>query len=335
MSKNKLRIGVIGTGFVGEKYVRIIYDDPLAELKAISDTNEDKAEKLSRQYNCTAYTDYNDLLTREDIDAVCICLPEILHKDAAIKAARSNKHILLEKPISTNHKDAVAIREECCKCGVRLMIAHILMFDARYVKLYEQVSNGELGNISHIFMRRQNTVRAASRFKGTLSFIHYLGIHDLALMLLYANSRPATVFASSNNVINSERNDLDNMYITIGFENGAVASLFIGWSLPDTTAITMINRCEIVGSKGMAVIDSSNAGYELTMSDSVKYIDTVHWPEFNDRIHGDLQLAVSHFIEATLSGKPYLVSTENAIEAVKVADHIFASLDKGKPVLFS
>ena len=332
---SKLRIGIIGTGFVGEKYVKIIHDVPLAELIAISDTDETKTAILSKRYNCPAYIDYNHLLSREDIDAVCICLPEILHKSAAFAAAESGKHILLEKPISTNYEDAVAIINACMKCGVRLMISHILMFDARYVKLHEQVSSGQLGNISHIFMRRQNTVRAARRFKGNLSFLHYLGIHDLAWMLLYANSNPATIFARSNAVINSELNDLDNMYITIGFENGIVASLFIGWSLPDTTAITMISRCEIVGSHGMAVIDSSNAGYDLTLSEGVRYIDTVHWPEFNDRIYGDLQLAISHFVESTLKETPYRVSTENAVAAVKVADHIFASLEKGVPVDFT
>lgn len=331
----KLKVGVIGLGFIGEKYVNILNDCSLSELVAVSDIDSNKLKLIKEKFACHIYINYLELLARKDIDAVCICLPEVLHKDAAVQAARHGKHILLEKPIAPNASDANIINQECIKNNVRLMIAHILMFDARYVNLFDQVKEGTLGELSHIFMRRQNTVRAAKRFKGSLSFMHYLGIHDVAWMLLYANSKPISVYCKANNVINKPYNDLDNMYVTIEFENGIVGSLFIGWSLPDNSAITMINRLEIVGTKGMAVIDSGNAGYNVITDEKVSYVDTIHWPEFNGYIQGDLRESITHFVRSTIDGTPYFVDTNNAIEAVKVVDHILIANETKKPTIIT
>lgn len=124
----KLRIGVIGLGFIGQLHVRIWSENPEVELAAVADVVGEVAEKTGREYQCAYYIDYKEMLEKEDIDAVDICVPEDFHVDPAVAAAKAGKHILMEKPIAKTVKEARIIEEAARENGVRLMVAHVLKF---------------------------------------------------------------------------------------------------------------------------------------------------------------------------------------------------------------
>ena len=101
---NKIRTAVIGVG-VGFAHVRGYQESPLADLVALCDANPTVLKVQGEAYNipeADRYTDYNELLKRDDIDAVSVALPNFLHEPVALAAFQHGKHVLCEKPLSTD-----------------------------------------------------------------------------------------------------------------------------------------------------------------------------------------------------------------------------------------
>ena len=102
----KLKVGVIGLGFIGGLHARIWAESDIAELAVVADVNGEAADSLAAQYGCKGYSDYHEMLRDADIDAVDICVPEDFHVAPAVAAAAAKKAILLEKPIAKTAAEA-------------------------------------------------------------------------------------------------------------------------------------------------------------------------------------------------------------------------------------
>ena len=122
------------------------------------------------------------------------------------------------------------------------------------------------------------------------------------------------------------------MLSTITFENGAVATIELCWALPENTALGINTYAEIVGTEGAGYVNIMDQGVSVITKDTVEYPDTLHWPEYNGKVQGDLKEELHHFVEATLEDKPYLTNTETAITAVRVIEACFESIKTGMPV---
>ena len=106
----KLKVGVIGLGFMGDLHANVYSTLSNVELVGIADKDSDKKE-LAKKYSTTYYENYNDLLN-SDVEAISICLPDRLHVDACCDVAQSKKHILVEKPLAHDFNSAKKILGE-------------------------------------------------------------------------------------------------------------------------------------------------------------------------------------------------------------------------------
>jgi predicted dehydrogenase len=103
----KVRIGVIGLGIMGEQYTRIYSAHPLAEVVAVCNRSQPRLDEIADKYGIRArYTDYQDLLNDQSIDAVCIATPDYAHYEPVKAALAAGKHILCEKPFTTELAEA-------------------------------------------------------------------------------------------------------------------------------------------------------------------------------------------------------------------------------------
>ncbi|UUZ86179.1 Gfo/Idh/MocA family oxidoreductase [Paenibacillus sp. P26] len=97
---SKIRFGIVGAGVIAPYHARAIAAHPETELVAIADVVPEKARKLAEDYNISSvYADYEEMLKREDIDIVSVCVPSGMHAEVAVAAAEAGKHILCEKPL--------------------------------------------------------------------------------------------------------------------------------------------------------------------------------------------------------------------------------------------
>lgn len=327
-----LRIGVIGLGLIGGLHARIVAECPSAELVAVVDINYERAKQIADQYGCAPYADFRKMCDEVKLDAVCICTPDQFHLENACYAAEKGLHLLIEKPIAPTVAEALQIEETANKAGVRMMVAHVLHFDPRYATLRESIERGEIGDIIHMFFRRTNPRANGRRLGGKVSVFYFIGVHDFEMMCTYMGCRPTRAYSQKVSKVNADIGCEDTVISTINFENGAIATIELCWVLPENSALGINTYAEVIGVKGAGYVNIMDQGVSIINESNVYYPDTLHWPEYNGKIMGDLKEEIHHFVEATLNDTPYLTKTKNAITAVGVIEACFKSIETGLPV---
>ncbi|MBL8580744.1 MAG: Gfo/Idh/MocA family oxidoreductase, partial [Rhizobiaceae bacterium] len=140
-----MRIGILGSGFMGGTHARAFAKLPDVQVVAVSSRSQDKATKLAAEVGATATTDDLAIIDDPSIDAISNTLPTTLHRDLTVAALRAGKHVLLEKPFALNDEDCAAMMAAEVASGKHLMLAHVVRFWPEYEVLAKIVHSGKLG----------------------------------------------------------------------------------------------------------------------------------------------------------------------------------------------
>ena len=333
----RLKVGVIGAGFIGMYHARIFDESFGSELVAVADSDPSAKERVRKSFKkCDYYSSYEEMLKKADIDAVSICLPDDNHVEPCLAAAKAKKHILLEKPMARTVADCLKIKEACEKNGVRLMVAHILRFDPGYRRVYDAVKGGEIGEVLHLSAGRKNSRLLAQRLKGQTSMLFYVGIHDIDAVQWVSQKRITRVYAQRVVNINKKWNSEDAIYVLANLGDNVIANFEYSWTFPANFPAGLRAKLDIYGSKSAAFLDRFDMGLEIykekDAEQTYELTDIMHWPESHGRVLGDLKYELEHFIEALLNKQEFLMPTDDAISAVSVIEAIFESYKKNVPV---
>src|SRR5262249_37079689 len=124
--RSVIKVGLIGAGGIASAHIRGDRQ-PARPIRvtAVADAVDETALRRGAELGATPYTDYRELLANEDVDAVDICLPHFLHRDAIVAAAEAGRHILCEKPLCLSAAEAADVRRAVTEHGVTLSTAHI------------------------------------------------------------------------------------------------------------------------------------------------------------------------------------------------------------------
>lgn len=329
MNSEPLRMGVIGAGFMGANHAKVWSQLPNTRLTAIADPDERAAEPLADQLGAGYHRDAAALLAREDVDAVSIVTPDRRHVEPATAAARAGKHVLLEKPMAHDAGAAAAIAEAVEQAGVRLMVAHVLRFDPRYVQLREAAHPDRLGEPIHLRAKRNSIRGLAERLGAASSILFYLGVHDVDMMQWVARSPITRVYAQKVQKLSNGNEDA--LQAVVNFANGAIGALDYSWAWPDGLPSGYHAAFEVIGTRSAALLDVRDQGFHVVAADGPTASDTHLWPEVHGRITGDLRDELLHFAEAVRTGEPFVQDYRDALDAIRVLDALFASVEQDQP----
>jgi len=146
--KEKIRFGILGCSTIAEKsMIPAIKNSSNAKLHMIGSRSDKKASKFSKKFSCKIHGDYDQVLENEQIDAVYISLPPSLHEKWIIKAAKSGKHIICEKPAALSTESAKKIIKECKKNHVRIIENFAFRFHPQQTKVLEIIKKNSIGKI--------------------------------------------------------------------------------------------------------------------------------------------------------------------------------------------
>lgn len=167
----KLRIGVIGCGRISVMHFESVLQLDEAELVACCDIKPERAEESAKRYSIKAYVDYNEMLEKEDLDAVHICLPHYLHTKVACAAFEKGVHVLCEKPMDVDYASA----ENAVKVAKEKGVLYGVVSQCRYNNAAQLVKKaavaGKLGKIitarSILTWSRSDDYYSESDWKGT------------------------------------------------------------------------------------------------------------------------------------------------------------------------
>ena len=338
----KTGFGVIGTGIVGGAWHAHVYHNlPAAELVAVCDLDAGRAREIAERYSVPhVFTDYRDLLARDDIAAVSIATPDFAHREIAVAAAKAGKHILVEKPLATTVEDADAILAAVDEAGVKLMVDFHNRVSSPFVQARQSVLDGELGELQYIYARLSNTTFVPTQmlpWASQSSALWFLASHTVDMSTWLLNDKPVRVYAvSRSGILRGKGVDTQDFHVAIvEFAGGAVVTLENSWILPETEPNVFNFKMEVLGSEGVLYINTSdNRTVEKYTRDSVSLPDVLGFTlDANSaRMSGFVLEAIARFVDAVVDDKPVLATGAEAALVTRVLCAIEESSRTGQPV---
>jgi UDP-N-acetylglucosamine 3-dehydrogenase len=330
-----VRVAVVGAGVMGDRHARIFAGLPDVELVAVCDVREGVARELGARTGAQAYTDYRELLRRDDLDAVSVCTPDGLHREPCELAIRAGRHVLVEKPIATTTADAEAIAEAAAKAGVVLLVGHCLRFDPRYDQARQAVARGELGAIQTIYTRRANTVAAQDRLAGRCPLPLFLGVHDYDVMRWLAASEVTRVTAESKWGM---LKDLgfpveDASCALLRFASGALGIAELSWILPRGFPAAGDHRLDVVGSEGALAIATLETGLRRADAQRAVQVDTASAPSVQGHPGGMFYFELRHFVDCVRGRATPAITPHDAVLALRIALAVERAAATGVPTV--
>jgi predicted dehydrogenase len=328
----QLKVGVIGVGQMGAKHAEVYARLPQAELVGLADPRIDACRQVAGRLGVEdAYEDYQELLARADLEAVSICTPDEAHKEPVLAAIDAGKHIMLEKPLATELKEAEEIVSALDQSSVKAMVAYLLRFDPRYLAVKEAIERGDLGEIVYIVSHRNSPhTEGPKRYKAGTSLTMHVAVHDLDLITWFMQTQPSKVFAIAVSKLLEVKQMTDAASALITFENGVLASVNYSWVLPDHSTTRLDARMEVVGTHGSAYVGVYHEqAVLLTSARGIDAPDVHHAPGFGGEVRGDLREELIAFIDCVLHDRPSPIPVEEGLHSLKLANAIEESISKG------
>ena len=312
---DKIRFGVIGTGFWGRNHARVLSELPETSLIAVSDTDPTRGQSIAKKYETQWYQQYSDLLEVKDIDAVCICTPTTTHAKIALSAAAKGKHLLIEKPIAANTVEAKRIVETCESLELKTMTGFIERFNPGTRRLKELVGKGVLGEVVLAFARRLN--RWPERI-GDVGVVKDSAIHDLDLMRFLFEEEPVSVFARVGSIGHRFEDYAEVMMRFSGIKTGFVEA---NWLTPQK-----VRTFSVTGKDAIAEMDFISQ--QIVVENASEIITKKHeWGE-------PLKIELEHFARTIRDGGTPNVTAHDGLRALEICEAVLQSSATGESVSF-
>ena len=333
----KVKIGVIGLGIMGEQYTRIYSDHPLAEVTAVCNRGQRRLDEVGDKYGVkTRYADYNDLLNDKSVEAVCVATPDFAHYEPVKAALEAGKHVLCEKPFTTELAEAdelLALSQS--RPRQKLQVAFNHRWLSSYYHGYASIRRGDIGRPVAGYARKNDTIWVATEminWAAETTPIHFLGAHDIDLMRWFFGSEPAEVHAYGAKGVLAERgiDTYDLVQAQVKFDGGAFATIESAWIYPNVFPTIVDSFVEVVGSGGHIHFDRKRESIEMSTEKQFTYPKVFLTAEIFGKLRGAFVECLSDFLDAILNDTEPKVTAFDGRQVTAVLDAVSRSLASGK-----
>lgn len=313
----KVKYGVIGLGWFGEKHCEALSGIPTIELCALCTRTESRLKALGKEFGVERlYTGYREMLADPELEAVSIVTMWDQHTAPTLAALAAGKHVFLEKPMASTLKDCRAIVKAANAGKPFFMVGHICRFNPRYAAAKQAIAEGRIGRIVSMYARRNIPAAVGAAVLSKIGPIIGDGVHDTDLMLWYSGANVVSAYAQAVDVRHLAYPDIGwTMY---RFDSGAVGVLEDAWFLPDRTPFQIDERMEIIGTEGSIHIHEVHPNLSICDKDGWHSPDTTYWPELHGVRAGALREELSYFARCIQEGtRPAVITPEESLRAVE------------------
>ena len=314
---DKVRYGVIGLGWFGEKHCEAIAGITNAELYALCTRTPARLQEVADRFDVKhTFTDYNQMLEDPKLDAVSVVTMWDQHTAPTLAALAAGKSVFLEKPMAATVADCRAIVQAAHAATGKFMVGHICRFNPRYAHAKQLIDDGVVGEIVSMYARRNLPRWVVTDILNKIGPISGDGVHDTDLMLWYHGGQVVSAYAQTKNVTGKKYPDLGwTMY---KFDNGATGVLEDVWFLPEKTAMQIDERMEIIGTKGSIHIHDTHPNLSFVDDQGWHSPDTTYWPSLHGVRSGALRAELEYFVNCILRNETPQISTpEDSLAAVE------------------
>jgi predicted dehydrogenase len=331
MSTN-ISIGVIGYGYWGPNLVRNFSDISDARVKIVSDFRSELLTKVQTRYpSVQTTTNCQDIFNDPSIDAVAIATPVSTHFDLALAALKAGKHVMVEKPMTTNSEQALRLIEEAEKRNLVLMVDHTFVYTSAVRKIHDLIASNALGDIYYYDSVRVNL----GLFQRDVNVVWDLAVHDLSILNYILPSQPYAVSATGISHVPGGPENI--AYLTLFFANNLIAHINVNWLAP-----VKVRRTLIGGSQRMIVYDDLEPSEKIKIYDKgitlngnpesvyqmlIGYRAGDMWSP-NLEIAEALQTEGLHFINCIQQGARPITDGKAGLQIVRILEAATQSMEK-------
>lgn len=325
----KLKIGLIGAGHLGKTHARLLKEISFADFIGVYDIDYSAAKNCAELYSVKAYHTIDDFL--KEIEAATIVSTTSAHYENTIKCFEMNKPVLVEKPITATISEGEKLVKMANEKGLTFQVGHVERFNPALLAL-------EKYELDPKFI--QSDRLAQFKVRGTdVPVVMDLMIHDIDIILHLIKSEVKDIHASGVSVV-SDNIDIANARIS--FDNGAVANITASRiSQKQMRKMRMFQRDAYIG---VDFVEKTSEVYRLTPIDCAidvpfisfgemgvgekKRLIVYEQPEVKEV--NALKYELELFIDAVLNNKKPVVSGEDGLKALKVAEEIIKKIEESK-----
>jgi predicted dehydrogenase len=330
-SSRRIRYAVVGLGHIAQVAVLPAFESAKnSELVSIVSGEREKREKLGKKYRLEHVYSYEDYdLALSQVDAVYLAVPNHLHREYAVRAAKAGVHVLCEKPMAVTQEECQAMIDAAEENKVKLMIAYRLHLEAGNLEAIRLAENGKLGNVRFFtseFAQQvtEDNIRVSETSDRGGGPVYDMGVYCINAARYLFRAEPTEVFATTaNNGEKRFRNTEEMTSVVMRFPEERIATFTCSFGAAD------VSRYSIIGTKGLLTCDppyeyAKEIKHTLVIDEKTK---TRTFPK-RDQFAAELV----YFSDCVLKDKDLEPSGLEGLADVRIVEAIYESAATGKTI---
>jgi predicted dehydrogenase len=325
-----IKFGVVGYGYWGPNVVRNLDRLDEAEVVAVCDRSAAARKKVAKAYPDVLVTDDPaELMSSPEIDAIAVVTPVWTHYELAKAALENGKHVLVEKPFTSNAAQAQELIDLAARKNLKIMVDHTFLFTGAVTKIKQLLQDGALGKLYYYDSTRVNL----GLFQHDVNVVWDLAPHDLSIIDHLIQDTPEAISATGQTHLNGHE---DVAFITLYFPDKVIAHINVNWLSPVKVRTTLIG-----GEKKMLVWNDLEADEKIKIYDKgvnitsreglynllVNYRSGDMWAPQIEQVEA-LTRELAYFVTCIVKDETPVNDGEAGLRVVKMLEAANASISK-------
>ncbi len=326
---------MVGLGYWGPNLLRVLFELPDVRVKYACDLERERLTKVVRRYpSVEPTTQFDQVLSDPDVDAIFLATPVFTHYGLASRALEAGKHTFVEKPLAASSDESDELVGLADSNDLSLMCGHTFIYSPPVQAVKQMINRGDLGEIYFISSSRVNL----GLHQRDVSVIWDLGPHDFSILQYWLEDLPDSVSALGRDSV--VKGIPDVAFVDLSYGSGTLAHVEMSWLAP-----SKLRRTVVVGSEKMVVYDDTSAEPIRVFDSGVDYQDPETFGQYQLSYRtGDilsprldtvepLSAQLTDFVSSIRGGDPLTENTRVARDVVRLIEAAESSLDeRGAPI---
>jgi predicted dehydrogenase len=333
MSLRSVNIAIVGCGYWGVNYVRVLSKLPAATLRGVCDKDGGRLNDIVRRFHVRyTWNDLHDVLADDLVEAVVVATPSSTHYQIVSECLAAGKHVLVEKPLALGIEEAARLVDAARTAGRCLMVAHTFLYNPGVQALKRYVEQESFGPIYYLLSRRTHL----GLIRSDVNAIWDLVPHDASIFTHLLGMLPTTVSAVGGRFLHPTKDDVG--FITLSYPGGIIGNIQASW-----IDSNKVREVVVVGGRQRIVFDDLNNLEKIKIFEKGVAIsgDVDTFGEFQLMLRDGnimspkvetsepLKNQCQHFVDCVTSGQEPLSGGRAGLDVVRMMAAIDRSLRGG------
>lgn len=320
----KLKVGIVGTGWVSGEYMKAFGQNEFVEITAVCGTSHEKAEKIAKEHQLSevqTFDNYDVFIEESNVDIVTILTPNHLHAEQTIKAANAKKHIVIEKPLATNWNDMKKMQEAVHANGVKTIVGFVLRFHPLFETAKKSIENDIVGEPFYAEFDYMHSIDSSykcyewSRHEDTGgSILQVGGCHAVDGLRWFMRKEVRKVIALSGKYRDDFEQDTTIVFL-VEYDDGSIAKVCGSYD----NVSPYIYNMKLFGEKGTIINNKLWSSSTFPGQEDWMKIPTVT-PDSGDVVTHPFPQLVNHFVDTILNNTKCIIDIDEAMKTFEIIE---------------